>query len=303
MRGSSERKRLVERFMRDYERMNGQRLQEDLGKQLQELIDRKLFHSTLTVDAQLHHRLDYVRDLLKHVLESLQDNRGDIPLTEFHDDLGDLVEAQCRVVSDKVKASLVETGLHSPELEEQYQTKIDGEAKEMKQEVRGALAKSKREAPAGQVDATGEKPSAGTRYDRFIQRVCNHPVGALLIVFFVAIIGLSQLLGGIEKIADFFKPRPVSEVASPEAAPLDPNIIQQNGRVVGKAVGKIKESAGGIVFETRCETSHLKEGQPFEYRGTKYGIVSVGSRSLTRISTTHGMQTNVLQNVSCHVLE
>ena len=153
-----------------------------------------------------------------------------------------------------------------------------------------------------------ESPDGATLVERYKQKALNNRVLAILVVVGLVVIFLGAVVTGIKNIRDFIRPSPITTVKCqpPQRGTVkedtDPNGILQDGTVVGRVVVELERKDSSVLFQILVETSELDEQLPFAYKGTTYRITTIGTKSITHISNTYGMNRDVKSDVICEVL-
>ena len=80
-----------------------------------------------------------------------------------------------------------------------------------------------------------------------------------------------------------------------------PNKIYQEGQIVGEITGEIETLEDSVIFRELCETSSLKEKEPFEHKRNKYRIIKINGRSGILFDN-KGRRNDVLKGVICEKL-
>jgi len=80
---------------------------------------------------------------------------------------------------------------------------------------------------------------------------------------------------------------------------VDEKAIYQDGKIVGKVGGDIKELNGKIVFQKLYDTVYLKRNLPFKYKRVQFIIKKYGTTALMGFVPGEGMKEAVIDNVIC----
>ncbi|MDA2929190.1 hypothetical protein MYX84_04440 [Acidobacteria bacterium AH-259-O06] len=84
-------------------------------------------------------------------------------------------------------------------------------------------------------------------------------------------------------------------------ATRDPNLIYQNGEVVGEVTGRVTIDGNRVEFTELTNTAQLDRDKPFEYQRRKLRIVQIRSSSGMKLGM-QGPRENVLGDVVCEVI-
>jgi hypothetical protein len=185
------------------------------GQITQDFITRKLSNSTAHVNAVFHARIDFVNDLIKWLTGSLESRFQDIALFKFQDGLLSTVDQEYAKLPSIINPLLVQAGLATKNLIDQYKEKMDEAAERTKKRIRTYCAISERRSTIVKRAAADNKPvvpseiksPSETRTDECVKRIKNQPVISILIIIGIIIIALGAFIGGLDNILRFLDER------------------------------------------------------------------------------------------------
>ncbi len=304
-------RQLIEQLKNDYERGHYENLQQSLGLISQDHISRGLVNSTTHATARWAAHDGYVRELIEHLLNSLEDKGKTIHRSGLRRTMLSLVESEYNRVKGDVLQTLINAGQHDPNIMRQYESKVDRSIQEAKAEIDRRL--SPHEALKNRTNVItsegAETQDSTTLVDRYKRKAMNNPVLAILVVASAGVVFLAAVFADITTIKNSVWPSPITGVESQPPQPgtakdaTDPNSILQDGSVVGRAVGRVERKDSKVLFQRLVETPELDEQSPFVYRDTTYRIITIGKRSVIEISDIYGMNKDVKSDVVCEVLQ
>jgi hypothetical protein len=231
------------------------------GQITQDFITRKLSNSTAHVNAVFQARIDFVNDLIKWLTGSLESRFQDIALFKFQDELLATVDQEYAKLPGIINPLLVQAGLATKNLIDQYKEKMDEAAEKTKKRIRTYCAISERRSTIVKRAAADNKPvvpseiksPSETRTDECVKRIKNHPVISILIIIGIIIIALGAFMGGLDNILRFLDER-VLKLSDSKTTPLqdimDTSILTATATVdiiiaSDKAEGKTSHIAPG----------------------------------------------------------
>jgi len=118
---------IVELLKKDYLLKTKDDVRRKTAKVAQNMIERGLFNSTASINAQLKPSLDQIKNLFDYLIDSLQSKFAPIPLGKFRNKLLVIAREEYKKLFSVPTSLLVQTGLASQDLIKQYEQKINQE--------------------------------------------------------------------------------------------------------------------------------------------------------------------------------
>lgn len=225
--GEKEYDSIVELLRKDYLLKTDDDVKQKIATAAQNMVDRGLSNSTVSINAQLKPRLEQIKNLFDCLIDSLQSKFAYIPLGKFRNKLLVIAQEEYKKLSSVPTALLVQAGLASQDLIKQYEQKI-------KQEMSKTKTRIETQCAISESIIHGEKRNKGDAIRA--HKPWYKKVYTLIVALIIVLVALTTLILNLNNI---------KEMIWGEAGKRTPKngASQENQQVIISKLDKLLESA------------------------------------------------------------
>ena len=236
-----------------------------VGVITQDFIDRRLAGSTVYINAALQPHIEYVKDLIDHLLQDIPERFSHIPLYAFERGLIKIAKQEYSRISNVPAQLVMDSGLRPvSDLVQKFQRKLEIDLAAVEAKIRTKCALSAKE----QTERTASNNSGQTRVDRFFVTVKNYRIISIVIVVGVIVISLGSFLTNFQEVGAFAQrltqkliwiltPEPITVTFAPTGSNELAIINDMKDQSIDFLVGiRIRKRRRKPIYNARLELIH-----------------------------------------------